>query len=184
VSNHSSWISCYSLPTGELVRFRHVSPDDAERIAEAIRTASPETMLHRFFSPIRTVPLPALRNLLRIDQLTDLCLLGELERAGDARIICGARYVRKAAGSEMAEIAVTVHDDFQRRGLGSHLLRQLASLAESSGITQFEGIILPSNVGMLRLIETLSPHRQRFDLGEIVRVIMPVEDLSSETKNS
>lgn len=48
------WLAELPLAVGPVVRFSHVRPDDQSLITEAIRTASRETLLHRFFSPIRT----------------------------------------------------------------------------------------------------------------------------------
>ena len=148
------WIAEYRLPQGSLVRFRHVRPDDEPLVADAIRTASRETLLHRFFSPIRNVSPDLLRKLLAIDRSQGACIVGVTLDEGKARIICGARYVR-IAKEDAAEIALTVHDDFQRRGLGSFMLQLLVRLARADGIRSFEADVMVSNVGMMKLLRTL-----------------------------
>ncbi|WP_437192015.1 N-acetyltransferase family protein [Planctomicrobium sp. SH527] len=172
------WISDYQLQDGTLVRFRHVTPADAEMIADSIRTASPETLLHRFFSPITSVPIPVLKQLLDINPKSDLCFLGQAEINGETKAICGARYVRQNE-TTIAEIAITVHDDFQHRGLGTYLIRKLAELAAEQGIEQFEAIVMSTNTGMLRLIESVSPRHERFYLGDTIRLLIPITDLIS-----
>ncbi|SFI34395.1 GNAT family N-acetyltransferase [Planctomicrobium piriforme] len=170
------WLAPYPLADGQVVRFRHVTPEDAELIAEAIRTSSPETLLHRFFSPVRGVPLPVLRQLLLIDGSRDVCVVGLIDEQQVERTICGARFVR-AEVPETAEIAITVHDQFQRRGLGTYLLQQLVELARPVGIERFEGFILPSNVGMLRLIDKFAPGHTRQLLGDVVRVVIELKQI-------
>ena len=58
------WLAELPLAGGPVVRFRHVRPDDEPLVTEAIRTASRETLLHRFFSPIRSVAPDQLRRML------------------------------------------------------------------------------------------------------------------------
>ena len=66
----SGWCAECPLDDGALVRFRHVRPDDEPLVSEAIRTSSRETLLHRFFSPIRSVSAEQLRGMLDIDRFT------------------------------------------------------------------------------------------------------------------
>ena len=105
-ADHEEWLAELPLTRGPVVRFRHVRPDDEPFIAEAIRTASRETLLHRFFSPMRSVSPGLLRQMLSIDRANEMCIVGVVEKPGAVRIICGARYVKLRPGA--AEIALTV----------------------------------------------------------------------------
>jgi len=157
-ADEPDWLAELPLTGGPVVRFRHVRPDDEPLVTEAIRTASPETLLHRFFSPIRSVSPKMLRQMLSIDRTRETCIVGVTEENGAARIVCGARYV-KLPGAEAAEFAITVHDDFQRRGLGKFLLRLLAGLARAEGIRQFEADVMNSNQKMLSLFRKATDSR-------------------------
>lgn len=154
------WCAEWALDGGQRVRFRHVRPEDGPLVAEAIRTASRETLLHRFFSPIRSVSPDQLHKMLAIDQSKQTCIVGLIETPDRTRLICGARYVRLAQ-PQTAEVAVTVHDDFQRRGLGAFLLHLLAQLAVVDGIHWFEAYVMNSNRKMLNLFTKLAPHHLR-----------------------
>jgi len=156
--NEPEWLAELAFSSGPVVRFRHVRPDDQPLITEAIRTASPETLLHRFFSPIRSVSPGMLRQMLAIDRAQETCIVGVTEENGAARIICGARYV-KLPQAGTAEFAVTVHDDYQRRGLGQFLLKLLARLALTEGIRQFEADVMNSNQKMLNLFRKATKRR-------------------------
>ena len=79
-----------------------------------------------------------------------------MSERGTVRIICGARYVKLRPGA--AEIALTVHDDFQRRGLGAFLLKLLARLAQTEGLRWFEAEVLASNHKMLQLFKKVDLH--------------------------
>ncbi|QDU38325.1 Acetyltransferase Pat [Maioricimonas rarisocia] len=167
------WIGEHRIDETTTVRFRHVRPDDAELIAEAIRTASPETILHRFFTLIDGVPPRRLRGMLTIDRSREACIVGVMGDGDRTRIVCGARYIR-GESPDRAEIAVTVHDDVQHRGLGTFLLRTLSDLAHREGVREFEAWVLPSNVAMLELLRKLFPDQQQHFEGEVVRVTAPL----------
>ena len=175
--NTDDWLFEFQLANGPLVRFRDVTPADAELIAESIRTASAETLFHRFFSPIRSLPIETLRNLLNIDRPSSLCLVGEITQDEKPRIICGARFVRSSPDDVMAEFAITVHDEFQNRGLGTLLLRKLAEQARNVGVVDFEGYVLYTNTGMRHLIQRMSSTASWTYSDEVIRVVIPIESL-------
>jgi acetyltransferase len=178
--NEPEWLAELPLTGGPLVRFRHVRPDDQPFITEAIRTASRETLLHRFFSPIRSVSPDMLRQMLSIDRTKETCIVGVAEESGDARIVCGARYV-KLPRAEAAEFAITVHDDFQRRGLGTFLLRLLAGLARAEGIRQFEADVMDSNQKMMNLFRKATTSRRGWQrMGDIHHVVLELSPLANQ----
>ncbi len=169
------WLAEWPLKDGAVVRIRDVRPDDEPLITEAIRTASRETLLHRFFSPIRSVSPDLLRRMLTIDRSQERCLVGVVEQNGDTRIIGGARYV-KLPRPGAAEFALTVHDDFQSRGLGTFLMRLLVNLARAEGLHRLEADVMSSNNKMLRLCrksEWGRAHWQR--LGDVYHVVIELE---------
>ena len=84
-STNANEVAEFQLADGGVVHFRHVQPEDEPLIAEAISTSSPETLLHRFFSPIRRVSSDRLRAMLTIDRKKETCIVGvvtEKEAAG------------------------------------------------------------------------------------------------------
>ena len=52
-----------------------------------------------------------------------------------------------------AEIAFTVVDEFQGKGIASALLRHLVTLARTAGLRQLIAEVLPENTAMLRVLE-------------------------------
>ena len=56
-----------------------------------------------------------------------------------------------------AEIAITVTDRWQHKGVGKTLLNQLAVTARTHGISRFSGLILAGNTPMLKLMSALGP---------------------------
>lgn len=178
--DHSpEWLAELVLTTGARVRIRHVRAEDEPLIAAAINSSSRETLLHRFFSPIRKVSPEQLRRMLVLDPTRETCIVGVLTTATDHRIVCGARYV-KLAKLDTAEIALTVHDEFQHCGLGTMLLRILARLALAENLVRFEAEVLSSNHKMLSLLRKLAPGQAQGQwTGEVYHVEIPVRTLAT-----
>lgn len=85
----------------------------------------------------------------QLDELTDMdydrrfALVAEL---GDD-VVAVARYLR--GEHDEAEVAFTVQDDQQGRGLGTLLLEHLAAIAREHGIRRFVAVTLAENTAML-----------------------------------
>ena len=73
---------------------------------------------------------------------------GALIGCFEGRIVALANYAR-LRDRRAAEVAFTVDDEFQGRGIGTRLLEQLVELAASVGIEEFVAEVLPENRSML-----------------------------------
>jgi GNAT superfamily N-acetyltransferase len=71
------------------------------------------------------------------------------------RGVAVARYVRDDRDPTRAEAAITVADDWQRRGVGKLLLERLADRARAEGITRFTALVSGDNRGMQALVKHL-----------------------------
>ena len=80
--------------------------------------------------------------------------------------------------AEAAEVAVTVADEWQHRGVGTLLLRRLVVLAESHGIDHFTALCFATNADMLLLLRELDENIHRIGSGQgavEVEVHLPVD---------
>lgn len=73
---------------------------------------------------------------------------GALAGRIDGRLVALASYER-LRGRRTAEVAFAVEDAFQGRGVGTHLLEELAARAHAVGVEQFVATVLPTNRRML-----------------------------------
>jgi GNAT superfamily N-acetyltransferase len=133
----------------EQVSIRAVRPDDKERIVKAFRGLDRRSVYLRFFSYKKELADEELRRITECDGVSEAVLVATVG-IGYREIIVGlGGYVRSGAA---ADIAFAVEEDFQRRGIASRLLRQLAGLARANGIVRFEADVLAENTPMLAVL--------------------------------
>jgi GNAT superfamily N-acetyltransferase len=142
------------LRDGSRVVVRAIEPSDRERLVDAFARLSDESRYRRFFTPIRELPGDTVSYLTQVDHHDHEALIA-VSDAGE--MIGVARYVRAAAGSPVAEAAITVIDDWQGRGLGRRLLERLAARAREEGVEQFSALVKVENAAALEVLRGLGP---------------------------
>lgn len=131
---------------------RPITLGDVERLARLFSRLSPTSVHFRFFSPIVRPPRSALLRLADVDHQRRDALVA---LDGD-EIVAVARYDGRPDTNE-AEIAMTVEDAWQHRGVGKRLARRLAGLAGDRGYVMFVATMLPDNRAALGLVRKLVP---------------------------
>ena len=83
-------------------------------------------------------------NFVTLDFVNDVALVVIVEEEGKPTIIGGVRYAVFEQGR--AEIAFSVIDAYQGRGIGAALLRHLTGMARKAGLQDFIAEVLPENI--------------------------------------
>ena len=134
------------LRDGSAVLIRQVQSTDAALLADGFARLSAASRQTRFLAVKKQLSAAELRYLTDVDH-HDHEALAALDRAGGQGVGI-ARYIRDADDPQAAEIAVTIVDDWQRRGLGTELLAELSDRARQEGICRFTALADAHNVAV------------------------------------
>jgi RimJ/RimL family protein N-acetyltransferase len=142
------------LTDGSEVVVRPIGPDDASLMQAFVRRLSARSRRFRFFVALAELPAAQLDRFVNVDPARGLALVALSGRQEDAAIVAEARYA-KAQEDDNAEFAIAVADDFQRRGLGRHLVKRLLATAWRRGVRRVIGEIKSDNRAMLAFAKRL-----------------------------
>ncbi len=137
------------LRDGTTLRLRAPQAADSSALVEFLRGLSTQSLYYRFHG-FPTVDEQLLDHFVEPDWHERGHLIGEME----GRVIALASYVR-LRDPAAAEVAFLVADAYQRRGIGTRLLEQLAERAAAVGIERFVAEVLAENSPMLGVFEAV-----------------------------
>ena len=147
------------LRDGARIRVRPIQPEDKSQLERGFERLSQDSVYQRFLSPLTDLRPMDLVYLTEVDHHDHEALIAFDEASGEP--VAVARYVRSATDPAAAEFAITVVDDWQRRGVGTELMRRLAERARAEGVRRFTALLLAENHEMRGLLEKLGGFRLR-----------------------
>jgi acetyltransferase len=156
----------FELSNGQTVAVRPIRPGDAPLLVEMFQHLSDRTKRLRFHAYTGNLPQERIwRDAIALSDLVparQAALVAVHHDDAGEHIVGVARFARATADATEAEAAVVVRDDFQRMGLGTHLLTRLLPLARSMGIQRLFGWVMSENRHMLQIISRtdLDVHRE------------------------
>ena len=157
---------------GTELMLRPVLPGDTQRVAQAHIMFSPETLYRRFLS-VRTPTETVLTYLFEVDYVDHFVWV--VTEGEDGPVVADARFVRDHDDPTMAEIAFTVADAYQGRGIGTVLFAALVVAARIDGVTKFQARVLSNNLPARALLDRLDAPWIREEPG-IVAATVEVPD--------
>lgn len=141
------------LNDGTPVLIRLVQPEDRLKLEQGFTRLSPQSKRYRFAVPQSRLRPDQLTYLTEIDNINHVAFgVLDLSRA-DRPGVAIARYVRLKDDPACAEIAVTVIDEYQHKGLGTKLIDVLAQAARGFDITRFCAYVISENISMIQLLK-------------------------------
>jgi ribosomal protein S18 acetylase RimI-like enzyme len=136
---------------GTEVRLRPLGRGERDLVAAFFAGLSEDSRRRRFLQPMPRLSEAMLRHLVDVDGRRHAAVVAEVggECAGIARFIA----LPDEPGA--AEVAVTVTDRFQGRGIGRLLLDALGPSAAQAGLTTLVYLADPTNQPVLHLLRSL-----------------------------
>jgi RimJ/RimL family protein N-acetyltransferase len=153
------------LRDGSMVWIRQVQAADAPLLADGFARLSADSRSTRCLGAKKELSAAELRYLTDVDH-HDHEALGALAHPGGPGVGI-VRYIRHPGDPQAAEIAVTVVDDWQGRGPGTELVRQLSGCAWRAGIRRFTATATAGNAAAIRLLRTMSAQPVRRGAGAV-----------------
>jgi GNAT superfamily N-acetyltransferase len=159
-----------TMHDGRRVEIRAQRAPDREGMQAAISRSSSGSLYRRFFAVRREFSEKETDYFLDIDFVNHVALVAVTDDAGHPTIVGGGRYVVIKPGQ--AEVAFAIVDAYQGLGIGSALMRHLATLGRKAGLREFIAEVLSENVPMLNVFErsglTMNTRRE----GPVVHVTL------------
>lgn len=137
----------YLMPDGTQIVFRPIHPTDEPLMRELFYALSQQTIYYRFMSNLRVIPRRQIQDFVYIDHRNEVALVGTIPAAHGEDIIALGNYYLDPK-TNRAEVAFVVHDKWQRKGIGTFMLKQLIRIARRNGIRGFTAEVLAENKGM------------------------------------
>jgi acyl-CoA hydrolase/GNAT superfamily N-acetyltransferase len=139
---------------GHPVFFRPAKPVDERLIQEHFYNMDKEDIAARFLQERLIFPRRDLTGLTQVDYINEMTLLAVTGELGFERVIGVGGYFL-VPSQNIVEAAFSVLKPWQRKGIGTVLLRKLAKTAEAQGVAGFFVYTLPQNQGMIRLFRKM-----------------------------
>ena len=140
-----------TLRDGSALLLRPIRPEDEDRLLALFYRFSSHTVYLRFHHVLTHMSREEVAHFCAVDYDNSMALVGTVGEGNEEEIIAVGRYARLPRG-DAAEVAFVVEDARQGKGIGTHLLEQLAEIARKKGIGFFEAEILAGNQEMVKVL--------------------------------
>jgi len=167
--------STIALRDGTPAFVRPIRADDEPLMREMFYEFSEQTVYLRYHASIKAMPHNKLQVFCNVDYDTEMALIVLVGSPGNEQVVGVGRYMTDAA-KESAEVAFTVADQYQRKGVGTYLFERLVEIARSKGIRAFHAYVLVENAGMLKIFHRSGLNIETAKEGDVVRVSMTLPE--------
>jgi GNAT superfamily N-acetyltransferase len=135
------------LKDGTAVHIRPIRPEDDRLLIEIFNRLSPQSVYQRFFTNVSELTPGMARYLADANSARRLALMAEI--AGE--VVAVGRY-EPTPDPETVELALVVLDEWQDKGLGRIMVREILKVGWANGIKRFRADVLAENRRMLHLL--------------------------------
>ena len=153
------YVDTWTTRSGKEILIRPIRPEDEPRLVEFHEHLSERSVYLRYASMLQIsqrVAHERLSRICHIDYEREMALIAEWhDPETDRDMIVGVGRLTKEFGTNEAEFAMLVIDEFQREGIGTELLRRLVQIGRDEGLDRITADILVQNRAMQHVSEKL-----------------------------
>lgn len=147
------WSAKTTLVDGTGIVLRPLLVEDREELEEGFERLSPESRYQRFMTSMDSLPAHYVDYLTNVNYAQDFAVVAGIEDPVRFELqgLGIARFITLDEPQNEAELAITISDEAQGRGLGMVFMEILLRAAQERGLTALRAEVLPDNTGMQRL---------------------------------
>ncbi len=156
----AQYIKNWTMPPDVPVVIRPIRPEDEPLMVRFHETLSERSVYFRWLHLLQLSARVAHERLIRIcfiDYDREIALVADCRdpETGQHQILGVSRLSKLRGINNEGEFAVLVNDQFQKRGIGTELLKELIAVGKAEKISRLVGDIHPENLGMQRVCRKL-----------------------------
>jgi acetyltransferase len=141
-------IDSFKAKTGVVVRVRPLLPEDAPHLVDIFENMSADSRYRRFHQPLNNVSPERVwaeaENIAHASSQIGFIAFVDDTPVGVVRCVC--------LGDGKAETAVSVRDDMQNQGIGTHLLGILVKEAQAYGVIKLLATMQSTNRAIIHIL--------------------------------
>lgn len=165
----------FAARSGETIRARPLLPEDAPYLVDLFENMGADSRYHRFLQTVENVEMERVwSEAERIASGTAVDSRGFIafcDMAERPNVPVGAvRFVRLDSGD--AELAISVRDDMQGKGIGTELMLMLVDEAEFEGVERLVAVVQNDNAGVWAILRKLERPMDRVSDGSSTEVVI------------
>ena len=145
------------LRDGSRILLRPIRVEDTERWLAFVRRLSRRTKYLRFHHVLEEMSRDDAVRFCTVDYVNTFAFVAEVLKEQRKDIVAIGRYYR-LPNKHSAEVAFTIEDAYQGKGIGTKLMEWLANVACDNGITNFEADVLAENEQMMAVFRDYGFH--------------------------
>jgi GNAT superfamily N-acetyltransferase len=145
----------YPISDNTYLCFKALEHSDREKFLDGFKKLSRKSVYHRFFGFMKELSEQQIEDLLNTDKKDHVAWVAFDIVNDDAIGIGVGRFKRSCSNPQEAELALTVIDEYQDKGVGTVLLAIMYYLGMKLNIEVFTGVILSDNSKLIRRFKEL-----------------------------
>jgi len=168
----TTWEEDAVLKDGHTVRIRPIVASDSGALQAFIKNMSTEASYFRFFRVKRELTEQELVAFTDVDYESEMAFVAIL----NGNLVGVGRYSQLDSTRDQAEVAFTVADDMQGKGIGTLLVFRIAAYARDREISEFKAFVLSDNHAMMRVFRNAGFKLSREIDEGVYTVTIPTEE--------